>query len=143
MEIMQLIWLVLVVLFVIIEAATISLVSIWFCAGSLVALVVSFFAPDNIALQIISFLVVGSLMLLALRPVTKKIIGDKRVPTNADANIGKTCQVIEEIHPARFGRVNLEGQDWTAKSNIALPVGTWCKVDAIEGVKLVVSPLEK
>ena len=81
-------------------------------------------------------------MPLALRPLAKKGLIGRRVPTNADANIGKMAQVVTEIQPGRFGRVKLEGMEWAAKSDSVLPVGAWCRVEAIEGVKLVVSPAQ-
>ena len=140
MHMLQIVWIVLMVVFILAEAATATLVSIWFCAGSLAALLVSFFMPDALAVQIGAFLVVSILTLLALRPLTRRLLGGKNVPTNADASIGKTAQVVVEIRPGHFGRVRLEGLEWTAKSSAVLPVGSWVRVNAIEGVKLVVSP---
>lgn len=140
METAQIVWLVAVVVFVVLEASTAALVSVWFCAGSLVALVVSLFWPQGIWLQVAAFLVVSIICLFALRPLAKRLVGKRQVPTNADANIGKVAQVVSEIQPGRFGRVKLEGLEWTAKSDVVLPVGSWCRVLAIEGVKLVVAP---
>lgn len=141
MEIVQIVWLVVMVVFILLEAATATLVSIWFCAGSLCALLVALVWPGQIVVQVVVFFVVSAITLMAVRPIAGKLIKKTNVPTNADANIGKVCQVITEIQPARFGRVKLEGLEWTAKSSHVLPVGTWCRVEAIEGVKLVVQPL--
>lgn len=141
MEAAQIVWLVLVVLFIIAEAVTAALVSVWFCLGGMAALVVALVWPGAYIAQGAVFLAVSAFALLLLRPVAHKVMGNRRVATNADANIGKVCQVINEIQPERFGRVKLEGLEWTAKSYTVLPVGAWCRVDAIEGVKLVVSPL--
>ncbi|MDL2325282.1 NfeD family protein [Ruminococcaceae bacterium OttesenSCG-928-A16] len=142
MELMQIVWLVLLVAFLVLEGVTVALVSIWFCAGALVALVVAWFLPQAYALQFLLFVVVSLLALLAVRPVLRKKFVGKRVATNADANIGKKAQVVTEIQPARFGRVKLEGLEWTAKADTVLPVGSWCRVTGIEGVKLVVEPAE-
>ena len=143
MNIDQIVWLVLMVLFVIAEASTAFLVSIWFCAGALAALLVSLVLPGQLLLEGAVFLLVSTLMLLALRPLASKLVGGRRIATNADANIGKRGQVVAEIQPGRFGRVKVEGQEWTAKSEATLPVGCWVQVDAIEGVKLVVSALQE
>ncbi len=140
MEIVQIVWLCLVVLFIIIEASTAAIVSIWFCLGALVALLVSLIWPSAIAAQVVAFLVVAALTLLALRPLTKKLVGNRRVPTNADANIGKRAEVVDERQPGRAGRVRLEGLEWKAQSDTLLPVGSWCVVQAIEGVTLRVEP---
>ncbi len=140
MQTIQYIWLALVLLFVIIEASTAALVSIWFCVGALAALVVSFIAPANVVAQIIVFLLVSAATIVALRPLSKRLLSSKRVVTNVDANIGKRCKVIEEIRPDEFGRVMLEGVPWTAKADVPLAKDSWCVVTAIEGVKLVVAP---
>ncbi len=68
-------------------------------------------------------------------------MGTQKVPTNADANIGKLAQVVIDVLPERIGRVVLEGLEWAAKSNAVLPAGSWCKVLAIEGAKLIVAPV--
>lgn len=142
MEKMQIIWLGLMIFFIILEAVTVAVVSVWFCAGALAALLVALFLPKAVFLQIVVFFIVSVLALLLLRPFMKKFVGTRRVATNADANIGKMCQVTTEVQPGRFGRVKLEGLEWTAKSDYVLPVGTWCKVVALDGVKLVVIPPE-
>ncbi|MDL2294705.1 NfeD family protein [Ruminococcaceae bacterium OttesenSCG-928-D13] len=141
MEIVQIVWLVLVVAFVVLEASTATLVSIWFCGGAAAALVVSLIWPSAIAAQVVVFLVVSAALLAGLRPAAKKLMGGRRrVATNADANIGKVAQVVVEIQPGRPGRVKLGGLEWAARSDAVLQVGAWCKVLAIEGVKLVVEP---
>ena len=142
MDMMQIIWLCAVALFVVLEAVTFSSVSIWFCAGALAALVVSLIWPQAVAAQLPAFVLVSLAALFALRPLAKRLLPAKRARTNADANIGKVGQVISEIQPNRVGRVKLEGLDWSATSGQVLPVGAWCRVEAIEGVKLVVSPAE-
>lgn len=141
MELSQMIWLGLMVLFGIAEAATATLVSIWFCAGALAALLAALIAPDAVAVQVVVFLAVSALALLALRPLARRFTGGKNVPTNADANIGKLAQVVVDVLPERIGRVALEGLEWAAKSNAVLPAGSWCKVLAIEGAKLIVDPV--
>lgn len=142
MATMQIVWIGLIVVFIVVEAATTSLWSIWFVLGSLVAFIVSLFAPLNLPLQFALFLVVSVVAILALRPFARRFMGSRRVPTNADANIGKIGQVVTEVHPERFGRMKLEGLEWTAKSDCLMPVGSWGRVVAIEGVKLVVVPAE-
>ena len=64
MELVTLIWLGLVIVFLVVEAACpIHLVSIWFAAGSLVALLVSYF-HGPLWLQIAVFLVVSGVLLV-------------------------------------------------------------------------------
>lgn len=142
MDLAQIIWIAAVGAFIILEAVTVSLTSIWFAIGALAGFIVSIFWPTGagIGVQVGVFVVVSALCLLALKPVVHRFINIKRQATNADANIGKFAQVVSEITPGNYGRVKLENLEWMAKSNTTLSVGTWCKVDAIEGAKLLVSP---
>lgn len=139
---MQIIWLVLIIGFAILEGATVSLVSIWFCIGSIAALLISFITP-SVPVQIAVCLVVSIVVLLAMRPYARKRMAGKQVATNADRNIGRHAQVIVEIRPDEAGRVRLDGVDWSARAQVVLPVGTWCRVDALEGATFKVSPIEE
>ena len=141
MEMMHIVWLVALVAFLLLEAFTLALVSIWFCAGALAALLVSLFVPAATGPQIIVFVAVSILALILFRPLVKNLVAKNKVPTNADANIGKVAQVLTDIHPTQFGRVKLEGLEWMAKSSAALAAGSLCRVESIEGAKLVVNPL--
>ena len=82
MDLVALIWLGLVILFVVVEAACpIHLVSIWFAAGSLTALAV-WALGGPLWLQITLFLAVSCILLAALWPLTKKfLIPDSQPPT--------------------------------------------------------------
>ncbi|MFV0412611.1 MAG: NfeD family protein [Oscillospiraceae bacterium] len=135
----QWVWLALLLLFLLAEAGTTALVSIWFAAGALLALVSAVFWPGAVWLQIVVFIAASVLALLAARPLAKKLLKNKPLPTNADAAIGKICEVTKEVRPEEFGRARLEGLEWTAKSDVYLPVGAFARVEAIEGVKLVLS----
>ncbi len=140
METTQIVWLALMVVFVVLEAVTAALVSIWFCAGALVALLIAAFWPAAVFVQVLAFFIVSAACLLALRPLTRKLVHPKRVHTNADANIGKVGQVTAFICPGQSGKVKLNGQVWSARSDAEIPIGRWCRVQGIEGVTLLVVP---
>ena len=54
---------------------------------------------------------------LAIRPLLLKISQKDQVATNADALIGRTAKVSEEINPKEgTGRVAVDGDDWKAES---------------------------
>ena len=59
-------WLVVMIVFLILEMITISLVSIWFVGGSLAAFLVSF-ATETIWIQAVVFLGVSLVLLLLIR----------------------------------------------------------------------------
>lgn len=141
MEISSIVWLAVLVGFAILEGVTAAVVSIWFCIGAVAALIISLIWPSAVAVQVIAFFIVSAIALMALRPFVRRMIGNKHVATNADASIGKNCQVVSEVQPGHFGRVKLEGMEWRAKSAYVMPVGSWGRVEAIEGATLVVTPL--
>lgn len=138
-------WAIALVVFLIIEAATVGLASIWFAAGSLAALVCSIFnAP--LWLQIVWFFLVSCVALFFTRPLAKKYINTKHQPTNADRVIGASCIVTERIdNIAGTGAVSVDGKHWTARSLTGLVVeeGDCVTAIAIEGVKLIVAPPEE
>lgn len=139
------IWLALMVVFLIVEAAcAIHLVSIWFAVGSLAAMVISLLGGP-VWLQILLFTVVSAGLLACLWPFTKKFLRPHLTKTNVDSVIGSQGYVtadIDNIHAQ--GQVKLNGMEWTARSTDGspIPTGTLVKVDRIEGVKAFVSPAE-
>ena len=136
-----LIWLILMVVFLIAEAASVSLVSLWFAVGSLGALIASLLGAE-IWTQVLVFLVVSSILLACLRPLLRKFIKPKVVPTNVDTIPGSTGYVTENIdNPSAQGQVKLGSLFWSARSTSGDPIatGTLVKVDKVEGVKVFVS----
>ncbi len=138
------IWLALIVLGIIIEAASPQLVSIWFVVGFLGALVANLFGAP-LWVQILTASVLTLISLFATKPLVRKIMSQKAEHTNADRNIGKIAVVTDEIDNVKaLGRVQIMGQNWAAHSvdgNI-IPVGKKVVVKSIEGVKLYVNQEE-
>jgi membrane protein implicated in regulation of membrane protease activity len=136
------VWLILMVVFLLVETSTVSLVSIWFAVGSLGALLAaSLHAP--LWVQITIFLALSATLLACLRPFVKKFIQPKIVATNADSVIGTAGFVTEDIdNLSARGQVKLGGMFWSARSTSGDPIckDTKVTVDRIEGVKVFVSP---
>lgn len=135
------IWLVSFVVFLIVEIATVSLVSVWFAGGALVAFVVNLIG-FNIWVQIVAF-VAGSLILLALtRPMAARFINKGLVKTNVEETVGKTVKVIENIDNINeTGKVMLNGVEWMARStedDVPYEAGMLVTVSEVQGVKLIV-----
>ena len=142
---MALFWLVALIVFGAAEAATVGLVSIWFAAGALVALIAAGL-DAAIWLQIVLFLVVSGVMLALLRPFLRRVMRPERVRTNADRNIGRQALVTEEINNlAETGAVKISGVIWTARAvdDQIIPEGAVITVQRIEGAKVWVTPAEK
>ena len=144
MEFFTILWLALMVVFLVTEAATVTMVSLWFAAGSLAALAASLLhAP--VWLQVVLFLAVSALLLAALRPMARKHFTPKLSKTNVDAVVGSRGYVTADIdNIAATGTVKLGAMEWTARSTAGtvIPKGTLVQVDKIEGVKVFVTPVE-
>lgn len=134
-------WVVALVVFLIVEAVTAGLVSIWFVFGSLVALICAALGAA-VWLQIFWFVIVSVATLVLTRPLVKRYVDSRSVATNADRSIGRAAVVTERIdNLAATGAVKLDGVVWTTRSTddaVAIETGERVTVRAIEGVKLIV-----
>ena len=140
----KILWLGLMVLFLAVEANTVSVVSIWFAVGALVALVASLLG-GQLWLQLVLFFVVSAGLLACLRPMAKKYFKPKLTKTNVDAVIGTQGYIIDAVDNLNGkGRVKLGAVEWTARSSDGSEIaeGTLVTVDRIEGVKVFVTPVE-
>lgn len=140
-----LIWLVLMLVFIIVEANTITLISIWFAVGALGAIVAALLGAQ-LWLQLVVFFGVAGVLLACLRPLVRRYVRPKVTATNIDAIVGSTGYVTEPIdNIAAHGQVKLGAMEWTARSTSGetIPEKTLVKVDRIEGVKAYVSPVEE
>lgn len=137
-------WLILLLVFLAVESGTVTLVSIWFAAGALTAMIVSL-CGAWVWLQVVLFFGVSVVALLLLRPLFKKYIKPKLVKTNVDSVLdmqGLVTEDIDNIIPT--GQVKLGAMVWTARSTSGEKIcaGTLVKADRVEGVKVFVSPVE-
>ena len=134
-------WVAALVVFLIVEAVTAGLVSIWFVFGSLVALICAALGAA-VWLQIFWFVIVSVATLVLTRPLVKRYVDSRSVASNADRSIGRAAVVTERIdNLAATGAVKLDGVVWTARSTddaVAIETGERVTVRAIEGVKLIV-----
>ena len=137
-------WLGLVVLFLAVEAATVTMVSLWFAGGALAALAVSALGGGYLV-QAAVFLVVSAVLLALLRPMARKHFTPKLTKTNVDSVIGMEGYVTADIdNMAATGTVKLGAMEWTARSVTGekISTGTLVKVEKIEGVKAFVTPVD-
>ncbi|MCH5270538.1 MAG: NfeD family protein [Lachnospiraceae bacterium] len=140
---MLFVWLLLLILFIIVELATMGLTTIWFAVGALVAaLTAAVNAP--LVVQVGLFLIVSIVLMLFTRPLAVRFFNKERIKTNVESLVGRQAIVISEIDNLEgIGQVTVGGQEWTARSldeNGKIPVGTVVFVRAINGVKLLVEP---
>ena len=138
---MAVIWLALAVIFLIIEAITVGLATIWFAAGAFAAFVLSLLNVPVLA-QVVIFLAVSCCLLVFTRKIFVEKLRTGSESTNVDALIGETGIVTEEIRPLTVGQVKINGQVWSAlgKDDETIEKDRLVKVIAIEGVNLIVIP---
>lgn len=135
-------WVVLVIICILVELATVGLTAIWFAAGALVSLAAAALGANPI-IQIILFLAVSIVLLAATRPWAKKYINSRTQSTNADSLIGQTIQIKERVsNMDQTGMAVVHGQEWTVRTrndNEIIEPGEKAKILAISGVKLIVA----
>ncbi len=145
---MWIFWLVIILLAIVAELATINMVSIWFALGGAVALLADLLSVKQ-TVQILLFFVVSLIgiliFLFVFRPKMQKAQG-KLESTNADRIIGREAVVIKDIQPyENLGQIKVLGQIWSAVSvdeEGSIPVNTKVKVVGIKGVRAVVCLLD-
>ena len=135
------IWLCVVMFLIFIEVVTINLVTIWYIASGIIAMILSIFI-DSFFVQFLVFVILGTILLVTTREYLIKLIGSKGEKTNLDRVIGMTGIVTEEIRKNKPGEIKVDGKRWTAVSDKKILVDSEVKVLSIDGVKLKVEEVE-
>ena len=136
------IWVGIIVLLCVIEAETISLVSIWFIVSAIVSLILALFKIDfSICFGV--FVILGTLLMITTRKAAMKLLKVEKVNTNLDRIIGSKGIVTEDISKDKNGEVKVDGKRWSAYSDENLPEGTMVKIVKIDSVKLSVKKWEE
>lgn len=137
-------WLVILVIMVIAEFATLGLATIWFAGGAVAAFIAALVGAP-IPVQIVLFFAVSFVLLIFTRPLVKKSFNIKREKTNAESLIGEHAVVLEPIsNISASGQVQIRGQEWTARAKDGsqqIPKDEIVRIVAIEGVKLIVEKI--
>ena len=137
-------WIIAIVAFISIEAATIQLVSIWFMGGSLAGMIAAM-CGLGFVWQFGLFVAVSALLLAIFRPILRKKLTPKHTRTYADRLISREALVTEPIDDLRAtGAVRIDGVLWTARSETGanIPENAVVTITRIEGAKLFVRPVE-
>lgn len=135
-------WICLFIGLLIIETLSMDLTTIWFAIGAISAYMISLsgvgFLPQ---LAVFNILSLG--LLIVARPASVRKINNDVVKTNVDAIIGQEVLVLEEINlRTNTGLVRVNGLEWTARAlhkEDVLPEGIMVKIEAVEGVKVIVT----
>ena len=137
------IWLIASGVFFIIEIFTVGFLIFWLGIGALLAMLISFLT-NNIIIQTAVFVISSGILIFATKPLVNKLTKTETVPTNVYSIVGKKGIVIEDIDwSTGTGQIKSEGEIWSAKTNeqINIPKGTEIEIESIDGVKVIVKPL--
>lgn len=137
---MAVVWLIICVIMVIAEIATLQFISVWFAGGALLAFASSFFLPFEWQFGI--FAISSLILLICTMPFIKKVKSQKYIPTNYDIDIGKDVLIIEKVDKkASTGRATLNDVNWIAEAENSEDIfekGETATVKDIKGAKLIV-----
>lgn len=140
MPVYGLLWLAATIAFIVIEAASNQMISIWFVAGSVAAMIASIIEADFM-IQITVFILVSVIALISFRPMTLRLLKNPDLKTNADALVGQNVLITETVNNiAGTGQGKINGLLWAVRSEKdgEIKAGTVVTVKRIEGVKLIV-----
>jgi membrane protein implicated in regulation of membrane protease activity len=135
---MWIIWLVIAALLMAGEAATTGFFLLWFGVGAVVAAVAALLGLSSIPLQVIIFLVVSILLVVASRTILGKYLTrHDSLKTGVDLMIGEIVSVVEASQGARNeAAVKAFGSVWTAipiSGEEPLQIGESVKIDRVDG----------
>ena len=140
------IWLGIMIVLLLTEAATVGLTTIWFAAGALAAMVLCALGVGAFG-QWTVFFIVSLVLLYFTRPIALKWMTPYKLRTNYENAVDKTVRITERVdNIAGTGAAVLNGQEWTVRmqqDDVTLEPGELATVAAVEGVKLILIPFDK
>ena len=140
----QWIWAGLVIILGLIEAFTFELTTIWFAISALILVFLSFF-DISLLIQVVIFFGLSAILLIFTRPLIIKKLKNGRSKTNIDSFIGKHILITKKISEFEKGETKINGLIWRAKAEDKkeINIGTKCEIIKVEGVHVIVRPLEE
>ena len=135
-----LLWLVVVIIAVIVEVETLQIVSVWFAASGLIAMILAAF-NCQLEIQIIIFVILSVILFLCSRPLVKKINKSKSDNSTIESMIGEEVLVIKEIKVGEVGEIKAKYERYSAIApsvKTDIPVDTICVIKEIRGNKVIV-----
>lgn len=137
-------WGILIIVAIIIEVSTVTLTSIWFAIAAAVSLLLAIFEIGPLW-QVLAFVIVSSILLLATRPLAKKLNEKDVIRTNADKVVSMIGIVTKEIPVGEIGEVKVNMEVWRAVSmdSSTIAVGEQVIVNSLNGNKILVSRISK
>ncbi|MBR2329819.1 MAG: NfeD family protein [Clostridia bacterium] len=145
---MMWLWFGLTVGLLLVEIATTELVAVWFAMAALIlGIIAAFFPSLSIVWQIVIFVALSLVLVLATRPLVKNIMKrNKNRETNLELVLNHTAVVVEDIcNDMEKGAVKINGLIWNARSEDGenIKKDQLVIVQEIRGNKAIVAKYEK
>ena len=132
-------WLILTIIFTVIEFIIPALVTVWFAFAAAITIFVSLMF-DNLKVELPFFIVISVLAIIFIRPLAKKILSKNK--DNFDAEIIDTSIVIKKIidvsKDEKIYDVSYKGSIWTALSTDIFEVGDIPIISTFKGNKIII-----
>jgi membrane protein implicated in regulation of membrane protease activity len=140
-------WLVIVVVAVVLELITLSLVFAMIAVGSLVGGLGTWLLGWDVALQVLAAAVLSALLVFLIRPLLYRLLvrGKPRELTNVDALAGMSARATASfVDGSGYARL-ANGETWTARldephEHAEVGIGARLTVVGIDGATAVVAP---
>ena len=137
------IWAIIIAVFLIIEFASIQLVSIWLAIGSVAGFVLSFIPGVNIWWQVLASILLALICIVFTRRFVKKWLSSRGLQTSIESLAGTETELLTPIvSNTQSGSVRINGVLWTAVSEKPIKAGKTVKVISMDGNKLCVEELK-
>lgn len=92
----------------------------------------------SLPVQLFVFAVITLLFIIFTRPLVVKLVKSPNTVSNVDALIGQHGVSLTSISHLNYGQVKVNGEIWTAVSNVDIDENIRIVVRGVDGVKLMV-----
>lgn len=140
------VWLIVFIISLLLEAATAEAVSLWFAAGAVLSLILSFIPGIPFWVEAIVFVASSVIFFFVLRPWLQRYTRNKLTRTNADSLVGGKGIILSRVAPLHPGEIEVHGVTWTAvllEGEAEIKEGEVAVVTSISGNKLIVKKTPK
>lgn len=134
-------WAIVIVGCLIIEGATVNLVTLWFALAAVPSLIMALLGV-SVVIQVIVFVILSTLLLLITKPFVNKLQRGKTIKTNYESIVNKKGVALEDFGTLKDGYVKVEGMEWLASSEETVTEGSTIRVKSVSGSRLKVENID-
>jgi membrane protein implicated in regulation of membrane protease activity len=136
-ELKPAVWIIAGLVLAALEMVVPGLVIIWFGIAGVVTGILAIFI-HNPYVQFSIFIVLSGVMVVCSQRIARRITHPEPEPVGANRMSGAIGLVVQDITPPELGRVKVNGEEWRAAAEGAVPAGARVRVVAVDGTHLVV-----